>query len=1107
MFAAWLYPAESADLKEPLEALTSFVQNQLLADVTSNWENINTLSNQTSKLAIEVLELMETSLTSIAESAEKNVKSLEEIGQENTRRALDQMTKWSSLQQDRSRQNHLIFSTAMGTTVRTYNSFLEQLQRKVKEHDSMMGTRLAVCAKSCSPSSFSTVTYTEGLFLDSVTINGFKKDVLDPSQGYFVVPYGGSGRYHIRFAVTWTPDHSPGAHPMKYALLSTACSERRLHEDASVTVGVAPSSQAIFLDLREGDTVSLQMVNGRDQTGHEISLCIHLVQPASSGPITWLPLPDPQPPTVKSNKIVFTKPVLRGFTPGSMKPTIHKPKLDFPAGQPLRSADNPLPGILENINSNGHSVNDEHVADLHKRIDSLEKSVETLIRWTELDVIGPGRRMTRDTRPRTLKTVIEDKFKHKTDKLEHEIEDRLKHETDKLEHDIGILEGRDVQLMGEFKDNMVLFNKKVEKDVQVTKEDLEDEMVQKDNYLEKKVTGERQLGDQRLEEKIHDDDLVLETKVNSTINRVSIERKLGDHLLDKKLHFEINETKNSLSEKIHDDDVVLEAKVNSTIMKVSVETQREDKRLETKMQYDDVVLENKVNSTISETKESLNKKIHDDISQTNKSLNEKIRVIIKSKKGERGDTGPMGPMGLKGHQGDAGRPGLQGGDGAKGDTGAPGLSVRGEKGGKGEPGQFRVNSVKGERGAAGKRGERGLQGAQGQAGIQGKQGEKGEQGRHGATGPRGLPGASIKGEPGVQGPPGADGKPGAPGEDGRPGDQGPEGTPGASGSLGLQGAKGMSGDQGPPGPPGTKGMPGDQGPTGAPGTQGPQGATGDQGPLGGKGIRGDQGPPGGKGSPGDQGPEGTPGASGALGPTGPTGAPGTQGPEGPRGAPGDQGPPGGKGSPGDQGPEGTPGASGALGLQGAKGMPGDQGPPGAPGTHSAKGEPGLPGMPGVRGPPGADGGPGAQGASGPMGPPGPSGTGESTSTRPPITVPTSSYCHRCFVRERSQLASDWLGFRGFANTQYGTMWQVCGTDGKTYDSTCSFIDLVSRALKASQLNCFYLRLPVNLSSASVWLTQELAGASATVLVSSHFTVVKNVEDVTVLFELWTFFKI
>merc|ERR1712037_390958 len=122
-------------------------------------------------------------------------------------------------------------------------------------------------------------------------------------------------------------------------------------------------------------------------------------------------------------------------------------------------------------------------------------------------------------------------------------------------------------------------------------------------------------------------------------------------------------------------------------------------------------------------------------------------------------------------------------------------------------------------------------------------------------------------------------------------------------------------------------------------------------------------------------------------------------------------------------------------MGGEKGTPGVQGPPGGKGPT---------GMPGVRGPPGANGGPGAQGTpgtsghpgkqgeKGAMGPPGPPGTGESTiqstSNRPPVTVPTPSYCHQCSIRESSQSVSGWLGFRGLANTQYGTMWQVCGID-------------------------------------------------------------------------------
>ena len=52
MLATWLYPAEGtdADLEEPLEALANFLETQLLPDVMSNWENINTFRNETTKL-------------------------------------------------------------------------------------------------------------------------------------------------------------------------------------------------------------------------------------------------------------------------------------------------------------------------------------------------------------------------------------------------------------------------------------------------------------------------------------------------------------------------------------------------------------------------------------------------------------------------------------------------------------------------------------------------------------------------------------------------------------------------------------------------------------------------------------------------------------------------------------------------------------------------------------------------------------------------------------------------------------------------------------------------------------------------------------------------
>ena len=188
------FSVESEKVTNPLESVVGFMQTQLIPDVTSIWETMDARGNQTAEMAVKVMDFTESSLAGFTESFERNLNLLEARSKENTKKTLDQIQKWTELQQDRSRENGNLVTSALSSTVEIYNKFLEQLARKVKEHESLMGSQVAVCARSTSPSLFSTVTYEEGLFLDSVTVNGFKKEVLTPSTGYFVVPYGGSGR-------------------------------------------------------------------------------------------------------------------------------------------------------------------------------------------------------------------------------------------------------------------------------------------------------------------------------------------------------------------------------------------------------------------------------------------------------------------------------------------------------------------------------------------------------------------------------------------------------------------------------------------------------------------------------------------------------------------------------------------------------------------------------------------------------------------------------------------------------------------------------------------------------------------------------------------------
>merc|ERR1711962_1037064 len=592
---AFSFSVESEKVTNPLESVVGFMQTQLIPDVRSIWETLDARGNQTAEMAVQVMDFTESSLAGFTESFERNLNLLEARSKENTIKTLDQIQKWTRLQQDQSRENGNLVTSALTSTVEIYNKFLEQLARKVREHETSMGSQVAVCARSTSPSHFSTVTYEDGLFLDSVTVNGFKKDVLDPSRGYFVVPNGASGRYHVRFVVTSTTDNPPEAYPMKYALLSTQAGKRIPHEETTVTAGLAPNSQTIFLDLREGDTVSLQRTqNGRRDVGHEITFCVHLVHPFSSGPITWLPLP-PKPPALKTTNIVFTKPILRDFSAKGTGPRMPRPKLGPLAPAPsLRMTDTPIPDIK--AQRQAHAIEDGDFADLLRRIDFLEKSTRTSP--TVQDVIR--QRTTRDTKPFTLKTVLEDEIDEK---------------------------GRKIN--GDMRKTFMLYDKKIGNDLHQTKEVLEDEMVQLDNTLEKKVSKEREFADK-----------VVETKMNSSIAKVSFERKLGDELLVKK---------------IRSDDKALEEKIHV----VSVERQREEKRLEKKIHDEDVGLETKVNSTITKTKEQINKKIDYDIGYVKKSLDKaKMDLRIDLKGALR--QGPPGKPGPRGERGVEGKPGAQG---------------------------------------------------------------------------------------------------------------------------------------------------------------------------------------------------------------------------------------------------------------------------------------------------------------------------------------------------------------------------------------------------------------------------------------------------------------
>ena len=142
------FSVESEKVTKPLESVVGFMQAQLIPDVRSIWETVDARGNQTAEMAVQVMDFTRNSLAGITENFEKGLNILEARSKENTKKTLDQIQKWTRLQQDRSRENGNLVTSALSSTVEIYNKFLEQLARKVKEHESLIGSQVAVCARS-----------------------------------------------------------------------------------------------------------------------------------------------------------------------------------------------------------------------------------------------------------------------------------------------------------------------------------------------------------------------------------------------------------------------------------------------------------------------------------------------------------------------------------------------------------------------------------------------------------------------------------------------------------------------------------------------------------------------------------------------------------------------------------------------------------------------------------------------------------------------------------------------------------------------------------------------------------------------------------------------
>merc|ERR1711879_591932 len=295
------YVDDNTDHRDIVE-LTKFVRDHLALDVKENRRFAERSNNQTEIIANAILRHVNDLNRNSTTKFEETLKKLQETIEENMGAIVDQTRENHEALEEQSRENdkHILEETS-----KNFNSLLRGLKGRLSQHEKMLNTHVAVCAEQYNNIAFGKVTYQQ-TSMKSVIIGGEVKkvNILDPSQGEFVVPIGGEGTYQFSFTaiIDTLKDLDNNLAPASFVFAikqaggATAPSETTL----TATVGrpggdKAPASRSILLDLKAGEKVAIYQTREGAESSYRLTLCAHLIRPTA--PSAWAALPVPLPPS------------------------------------------------------------------------------------------------------------------------------------------------------------------------------------------------------------------------------------------------------------------------------------------------------------------------------------------------------------------------------------------------------------------------------------------------------------------------------------------------------------------------------------------------------------------------------------------------------------------------------------------------------------------------------------------------------------------------------------------------------------------------------------------------------------------------------------------
>jgi len=317
--------------------LTKFVRDYLARDVQETRRFAKESNKETENIAKDIIKHVKDLNNESTDRFEKTLNKLKKEIEDNMNRIVTREKESHIALEKRSSANEKEISDK---SVKNFNNLISGLNARLSQHERMLNTHVAVCAEKYKSIGYGKVTYQE-LLTESVRIGGVRKrgEVLEPSQGEFIVPVGGEGTYQVSFSaiIDTHKDFDNRLFPATFVFakkrVGTSSFEKLSETTLTTTVGhpggdKAPVSRSILMDLKAGEKVAVFQERKGAESSYRLTFCANLVRP--SAPASWHKLSEPLPIELNTDE-TYAEPKPQELTIEELSIDLKDPEVSMPS--------------------------------------------------------------------------------------------------------------------------------------------------------------------------------------------------------------------------------------------------------------------------------------------------------------------------------------------------------------------------------------------------------------------------------------------------------------------------------------------------------------------------------------------------------------------------------------------------------------------------------------------------------------------------------------------------------------------------------------------------------------------------------------------------------